>query len=195
MIELLLIGDIHIPDRAVKVPEKLLKIIEEGKPWDVVVFTGDFTGLDVYKWFLSLGKKTYCVKGNMDYLPLPKSQKFVINNIIIGVHHGDGVYPRGNPKGLTRIARELGVNILSTGHTHAPFIKYGLTKEILLLNPGSLTGVWGGGGGSMIPSMMVLDISNNTIYVKHYELLSGDVVKEDVVVIKRKDNVWEIINK
>ena len=193
MVELLLIGDTHIPDRASKVPEKLLSIIEDGKPWDIVVFTGDFTGLDTYKWFLGLGRKTYCVRGNMDYLPLPKTQKLIVNNIIIGVHHGDGVYPRGNPKGLTRIARELGVNVLFTGHTHSPFIKYGLTREILLINPGSLTGVWGGGGGSMIPSMMILEISNDTIYVKHYELLRSSEVKEKRIVIKRKDNIWEII--
>jgi len=171
----------------------LLSIIEDGKPWDIVVFTGDFTGVDVYKWFLELGKKTYCVRGNMDYLPLPKTQKITISDIIVGVHHGDGVYPRGNPRGLTRIARELGVNILFTGHTHAPFIKYGLTKEILLINPGSLTGVWGGGGGSMIPSMMILEVSDEVIYVKHYELLRSSEVREERIVIERKDNIWEII--
>ncbi|MCD6195904.1 MAG: YfcE family phosphodiesterase [Staphylothermus sp.] len=193
MVEILLIGDTHIPDRATRVPEKLLSIIEDGKPWDIVVFTGDFTGVDVYKWFLELGKKTYCVRGNMDYLPLPKTQKITISDIIVGVHHGDGVYPRGNPRGLTRIARELGVNILFTGHTHAPFIKYGLTKEILLINPGSLTGVWGGGGGSMIPSMMILEVSDEVIYVKHYELLRSSEVREERIVIERKDNIWEII--
>ncbi len=193
MVELLLIGDTHIPDRASRVSEKLLSIIEDGKPWDIVVFTGDFTGLDTYKWFLSLGKKTYCVRGNMDYLPLPKTQKIIVNNIIIGVHHGDGVYPRGNTRGLTRIAMELGVEVLFTGHTHAPFIKYGLTKEILLINPGSLTGVWGGGGGSMIPSMMILEISDDIIYVKHYELLSSDELREERIVIKRKDKNWNIL--
>lgn len=193
MVELLLIGDTHIPDRALRVPEKLLSIIEDGKPWDIIVFTGDFTGLDTYKWFLGLGRKTYCVRGNMDYLPLPKTQKLIVNNIIIGVHHGDGVYPRGNTRGLTRIAKELGVDVLFTGHTHAPFIKYGLTREILLINPGSLTGVWGGGGGSMRPSMMILEISDDTIYVKHYELLSNDEVREERIVVKRKDKNWNIL--
>ncbi len=129
----------------------------------------------------------------MDYLPLPKTQKLVVNNIIIGVHHGDGVYPRGNTRGLTRIATELGVDVLFTGHTHAPFIKYGLTKETLLINPGSLTGVWGGGGGSMRPSMMILGISDDTIYVKYYELLSNDKVREERIIIKRKDKFWNIL--
>jgi putative phosphoesterase len=172
MTYILLIGDTHIPDRADKIPDKLLEIIESGKPWDIAVFTGDFVGENIYRWFLGLGRKTYVVRGNMDYLPLPKTQVFEVNNLRIGVHHGDGVYPRGDTRGLTRIAKELGVKILFSGHTHTPFIKYGLTNEILLVNPGSLTGVWGGGGGSMRPSMMILEFRDNKILIEHYELSS-----------------------
>ncbi len=172
MVYILLIGDTHIPDRADTVPDKLLEIIEEGKPWDIVVFTGDFTGKSVLDWIETLGHTVYYVRGNMDFLPLPKTEKFTLEDIRFGVHHGDGVYPRGNTRDLTRIAVNMDVQVLLTGHTHSPFIKKGLTPGILLINPGSLTGVWGGGGGSMKPSMMVLIVEEGAIKIIHYELSS-----------------------
>jgi len=124
----------------------------------------------------------------MDYLPLPKHQVFNINDLRIGVHHGDGVYPRGDPKGLTQIADSLSVNILISGHTHVPFIKHGLREEILLINPGSLTGVWGGGGGSMKPSMMIIEL-NDKITIQHYELIDTRL-KVNKYTIRYMDNKW-----
>ncbi|ABN69271.1 phosphodiesterase, MJ0936 family [Staphylothermus marinus F1] len=191
MAVILVIGDTHIPDRADKIPDKLLNIIEYGRPWDIVVFTGDFVGENIYRWFLGLGKKSYPVRGNMDYLPLPKTQIFKINDITIGVHHGDGVYPRGDIRGLTRIANRLGADMLFTGHTHSPFIKHGITKNILLINPGSLTGVWGGGGGSMKPSMMIIELFDNSLRIEHYEL-SIDHTKLSMrqIIVKKKNGEW-----
>ncbi len=171
MVSILVIGDTHIPDRAEKVPEELLDLIESGKPWDLAVFTGDFTSKEVFDWFTRLGRQVYYVRGNMDYLPLPKTQTFRIDSLVFGVHHGDGIYPRGDTRGLTRIAKHLKVDVLISGHTHAPFIKTSIDGTILLLNPGSLTGVWGGGGGSMRPSMMILEVTGNNIDIKLYELL------------------------
>ncbi len=187
---ILVIGDTHIPDRAYSVPEKMAKIIESGRPWDIVVFTGDFTDREVYDWVVDLGRKVYYVSGNMDYLPLPKKQVFELD-VRMGVHHGDGVYPRGDTKGLTRIARELGVKLLFTGHTHSPFIKHGLTKEILLVNPGSLTGVWGGGGGSMQPSMFILEISGGAYLFEHYVLRDNELSSKRIKVLL-KDGEWII---
>lgn len=179
MVYILVIGDTHIPDRAEKVPDKLLNIIENGVPWDTVVFTGDFTSEDVYKWVLKLGKEVYVVSGNMDYLPLPETRVFVLNDIPIGVHHGDNVYPRGDSKGLTNIAFKLGVKLLFTGHTHSFFIKRGVFENVLLLNPGSLTGVWGGGGGSMKPSMVVIEYIDNIFKYSLFELSNGKLYRRD----------------
>ncbi|MET1160026.1 MAG: YfcE family phosphodiesterase [Thermoprotei archaeon] len=186
---ILVIGDTHIPDRADRIPSQLLEAIESGKPWDIAVFTGDFTGKEVLEWFKKLGREIHYVTGNMDYLPLPRTRVFNADNIRFGVHHGDGVYPRGNPVGLTRIASSLGVDVLLTGHTHSPFIKHGTTRNILLVNPGSLTGVWGGGGGSMKPSMMIIEVSNDKLSIEHYELEHGRLRTRRIVVIK-KDNEW-----
>ncbi|MEM1921998.1 MAG: hypothetical protein QW615_04760 [Desulfurococcaceae archaeon] len=43
MVYVLVIGDTHIPDRAIQISDKLANIIYSSVPWDIVVFTGDFT--------------------------------------------------------------------------------------------------------------------------------------------------------
>lgn len=178
MRRLLVLGDTHIPDRALRVPKELEQIIERFKPWEIIVFTGDLTSRDVLNWLQNLGEKVYVVKGNMDYLPLPKTYTFEVEGFKIGVHHGDGVHPRGDRAKLTEIARMLDANILVSGHTHMDFIKRGSTGRELLLNPGSLTGVWGGGGSSFTPSFMVLEIMDNKeINISTYKLQGGNPIK------------------
>jgi len=193
MVTILIIGDTHIPDRADHIPDKLLDIIENGKPWDIAVFTGDFTGFDVIEWFKKLAHASYYVAGNMDYVRRPLTQVFKVEDLTIGLHHGHGVEPRGDTYGLTRIATRLNVNMLITGHTHSPFIKHGVTDNILLVNPGSLTGVWGGGGGSMKPSMIILDIFNHNLVFNLYE-----VVENRLSISKKKilfeNNKWIIVD-
>jgi putative phosphoesterase len=171
----LVLGDTHVPDRAHSLNPVLKKLIEDQKPWDVVAFTGDLTGEEVLQWVKSLGREVYVVRGNMDYLPLPKTAVFEVEGLKFGVHHGDGVYPRGDTKTLTRIADSLGVDVLLTGHTHADFVKPGTGGKKLLVNPGSLTGVWGGGGGSYTPSFMELVVVPGTLQLVLYKHARGRI--------------------
>ncbi|WP_440059396.1 YfcE family phosphodiesterase [Thermogladius sp. 4427co] len=175
--KILLIGDTHIPDRAYRVPRVLLSEIE-GYKWDIVVFTGDLTGREVLDWLKKLSSNTYIVRGNMDYLPLPKNLTFEAEGFRIGVHHGDGVYPRGDVRKLSSIAEKLGVNILMSGHTHSPFVALDKDRNILHLNPGSLTGVWGGGDASMIPSMMIVELRKPYVYATLLELIDENISRK-----------------
>lgn len=170
-ITLLIIGDTHIPDRAHVIPQRLLNTINEYKPYDIVVHTGDFTHEDVYKWVKSLGYEVYAVEGNMDWLSLPASEYFDLGDFKVGIIHGDQVFPRGDVRKLTKIAKRLGVNVLISGHTHLPYItKHGNIHHI---NPGSLTGVWGGGGGSMKPSLIIAKYEKPKLELVLYELDVG----------------------
>lgn len=178
---ILVIGDSHIPERALEVDREIVEFIRK-KNYDVVVHTGDLVGEEVLDFIKSLCSNYYVVQGNMDYLDLPEEEVFEVYGLRIGVIHGDQVRPRGNIVALSRIAREMGVRILLSGHTHAPFItldNYG----VLHVNPGSVTGVWGGGGGSMIPSFVEIEVSEDrTIRVKLYALtISGlEVQREEM---------------
>ncbi|MCY0868300.1 MAG: YfcE family phosphodiesterase [Desulfurococcus sp.] len=189
--KILLAGDTHIPDRADRIREVVLRRIEPEKPFNYVLFTGDLTSKDILEWLRTLGSEIRVVRGNMDYLPLPRRQVLEIENLKIGIVHGDGVYPRGDAAGLARISRELGTSILASGHTHSPFIKTDPSREILLLNPGSLTGVWGGGGGSMKPSFMILTVESGRLMIELY-VLEDNVVKSRRYMAVNRNNSWNI---
>lgn len=165
---ILVISDSHIPERAYEIDRAFLDFFRS-KKYDVVVHAGDLIREYVLDLVKSLGGRSYVVQGNMDYLPLPESQVFEEHGLRIGVVHGDQVYPRGNVPKLTNIARRLNASILVSGHTHSPFIK--LDQGVLHVNPGSVTGVWGGGGGSMKPSFIELKVlEDRSVEVYLYEL-------------------------
>ncbi len=188
----LVIGDTHIPDRASHVPVELMEIIDGGRPWDIVVFTGDLTGENVLRWVRNLGREVYVVRGNMDYLPLPKTRSFEINGVRAGVHHGDGVYPRGEVGQLTRIADRLGVAVLFSGHTHNPFIKVSRDSRVLHVNPGSLTGAWGGGDYLDAACMGVVEASDDgCLDITVYCLIGGSVKNYLHARYCRRGRGWE----
>ncbi|MET1124368.1 MAG: YfcE family phosphodiesterase [Archaeoglobaceae archaeon] len=162
---ILILGDSHIPRRASWFPKEFEDLF--AKRFDFVVCTGDLTDKTVLEYLRRLGK-TIAVRGNMDHLPLPEYEELRIGELKLGVIHGDQVYPRGNREQLMEIALEKGVDLLISGHTHSPdFFK----RSVVLLNPGSVTGVWGGGGGSLNPSFMLLD--TDKMIVELYELKKG----------------------
>ncbi len=147
----LILGDTHIPERAEWLRKELVDFFES-ESFDLVVLTGDLTSKSVLNYFEKLGK-VFAVRGNMDHLKLPDYCEFKVFGFKVGVVHGHQVYPRGNREMLSEIAKEKGVDILLSGHTHAVDVYFG---EKILLNPGSATGAWGGGGGSLKPSFMIL---------------------------------------
>ncbi|WP_167827893.1 YfcE family phosphodiesterase [Pyrolobus fumarii] len=170
---ILVMSDTHIPYRARRVPETMLDLISKLE-YEVVVHAGDLCGEEVLEWIKSLGGELYVVSGNMDFLPLPESATFTADDVKIGVIHGHQVYPRGDIVKLTRIAKEKDVEMLISGHTHAPLLR--LHEGVLHVNPGSLTGVWGGGGGSLKPSLAYITVNGRKIHVKIYEDRGGKVV-------------------
>ncbi len=166
VVRILVISDTHIPYRASSVPHSMESLISELE-YDVVVHAGDLCEESVLEWVKSLGGEVYVVKGNMDYLPLPEYETFEAEDVRIGVAHGHQVYPRGDIPKLTRIAKKLGVQLLISGHTHKPH--YVMHDGVLHVNPGSLTGVWGGGGGSLKPSLAHITVSGSKVRTVIYE--------------------------
>ncbi|RLI76060.1 YfcE family phosphodiesterase [Archaeoglobales archaeon] len=161
----LVIGDTHIPRRALSLPKKISEFIES-KLFDLIICTGDLTERDVLEYFETLAK-VVVVRGNMDHLGLPDYSELKVEDVKVGVIHGHQVYPRGNREKLVEIGKQKSVDVLISGHTHTPDI---YMEDVLLLNPGSATGVWGGGGGSMKPSFIVLNVEGRKVDVKLYEL-------------------------
>jgi len=154
MIKLLAIGDSHLPRRAKSVPDQIIKKLEqlvEIEKFDYTFFTGDVVIAPKFMNFLNLiTKRTlFVVIGNMDYYggnrDAPVHQNLNISmenndNLNVGLTHGHQVSPRGDRSQLELIAIEKRFNILISGHSHKEEIF--LQNDILLLNPGSVTGAW-----------------------------------------------------
>ncbi|NPA97043.1 MAG: YfcE family phosphodiesterase [Crenarchaeota archaeon] len=182
MVTLLVVSDAHIPDRAFELPPEIEELIESRRPFPIVIYAGDFTGYNFFEKVRSWGRQLVAVSGNMDYLDLPEKQVISVEGIRIGVIHGDQVYPRGCIPKLTRVARRMGVQVLVSGHTHAPFIE--VHGGVIHLNPGSMTGVPSGGGGSLVPSAMIVEVSSGLLEVELYE-----VPEEGKLVLSRRERL------
>ncbi len=104
----------------------------------------------------------------MDFLKGLQEVKIKIKGIDVGLFHGTGIYPRGDPEKLCVLAKRMGVKLLISGHTHRMLL--GRIDDVILLNPGSVTGVWSGGAATMVPSFMIQKISGNELTVRCIEL-------------------------
>ncbi len=128
-----LISDTHIPDRARILPQK---VIEAFNNVELIIHAGDLTSPKVIEELETIAP-VMAVQGNMDRangIDLPRAKVIEIESLKIGVIHGE-VYPRADADQLLYLAKELGVDILVSGHSHQPKIEQ--KDGILLLNPGS----------------------------------------------------------
>jgi len=175
---LLVIGDFHIPHRARWIPIPILEFLMD-KRFDMVLCTGDLC-VDKVQSFLSRFGPVKAVMGNMDYIHNPKEFRQKIEDLVIGMTHGDEISPRGDIEGLKKRAMRMGVDVLITGHTHVPMIKELQVRDrkILLLNPGSATGVWSGGLKHGPPSFMILEVDGSRLTVHLYQLRDDKLVEE-----------------
>ncbi|WP_292459622.1 YfcE family phosphodiesterase [Methanothermococcus sp.] len=152
------ISDTHIGDRADKIPKE---VYNEFSNVDLIIHCGDLTSKSILDELADIGE-VMAVKGNMDYLELPREKVLNIKNFKIGIIHGDIIYPREDLLKMKYYSLEKDLDVLISGHTHIPLIKEieipELNKKILLLNPGSPT----------VPrfplkTIMKIEIKNNLI--------------------------------
>ena len=178
MRRLLVIGDFHIPHRARWIPTPILEFLMD-KRFDMVLCTGDLC-VDKVQSFLSRFGPVRAVMGNMDYIYNPKEFRQKVEDLVIGMSHGDEITPRGDVEGLKKRAMRMGVDVLITGHTHVPMVKELQVRDrkILLLNPGSATGAWSGGLEHGPPSFMVLEVDGTSLTVHLYQLRDDELVEE-----------------
>ncbi|MDW8010537.1 MAG: YfcE family phosphodiesterase [Sulfolobales archaeon] len=174
----LVLSDSHIPERVDWLPKPVERYLLT-EEFDAAIHAGDVVDEELIEFLRKhVSSELYVVRGNMDYLKLPRYVKVSVEGVEVGVVHGDRVYPRGNVAALTRVARALGVKLLVSGHTHSPFLVYD-KSGVLHVNPGSVTGVWGGGGGSGVPSFAELRVVSRTVTVVIYELENDAAVRKN----------------
>lgn len=120
-------------------------------------------------YFLHLGDScipkylldSYCaVRGNCDFIDLPRFKEIEIEGLKIHIEHGDGFRLNFDKE---KYIKELNCDIFLSGHTHKKLAtKVG---DTYVFNPGSLTRPRDGEKGSYL----ILEVENKEL--KHFEFI------------------------
>ncbi|KXT02476.1 hypothetical protein AC579_994 [Pseudocercospora musae] len=157
----LILGDLHIPDRAIDIPQKFKKLLTPGKIGQILCL-GNLTSPSAYSFLRNLAPDLQLVKGDFDIplstlapaaafqqgqqtsseasFPIPTALSKVVTHgsLRIGFTHGDSIIPPGDPDALLIAARQMDVDVLCWGGT-CKFEAYEMEGKFFV-NPGSATG-------------------------------------------------------
>jgi len=133
---LLLIADTHVPARARRLPDSVLRAIDEA---DIVVHAGDWIDVATLDLLESRARLLVGVYGNNDGPPLrdrlPEIARFTVEDVDVAVVHETGQKQRREER---MDADFPGVDLLVFGHSHIPWDTVA-PSGMRLLNPGSPT--------------------------------------------------------
>jgi vacuolar protein sorting-associated protein 29 len=169
----LVVGDFHIPHRAVKIPEKFQRMLVPNKMQHVLC-TGNLVTKEQHDELKSLAPNVHIVRGDFDEdQSFPESKVIQIGQFKIGLIHGHQIVPWGDAHSLAMIQRQMDVDILITGHTHKNEVNEYEGKWFI--NPGSITGSYSTLTTDVVPSFILLAIQGTKVVTYVYEL-NGDQV-------------------
>jgi len=184
----LIIGDLHIPDRVHDLPAKFRKLLVPGKIQQILC-TGNVCDKETYDYLRTISPDVHVVKGDYDEnSTFPLSATVVHSPIKIGVIHGHQCIPTGDLDSLSSLARQMDVDVLVSGHTHTfQALEY---DNKFFVNPGSATGAWTGAyNAEPTPSFALMDIQGPVVVTYVYQLIEGEVRVEKIEWRKEADVV------
>ena len=116
----LVLGDLHIPTRASKIPAAFKRMLVPNKMQHVIC-CGNLS-VDDYEELRTLAPNLHVVAGEYDDgssgLIFPDSRVIQIGSFRIGIIHGHQILPWNSPEALARMRRKMNVDVLISGHTH-----------------------------------------------------------------------------
>ena len=195
----LVVSDMFVPQRAPDISEQFKSSLIPNKLQHVLSL-GNIGSRESYDWLKSLSNDFHTVKGDYDEGEIPEKKVVQIGEFKIGMIHGHQVLPWGDLEALTNIQRELGCDILLSGHTHQIGIK---TKDKkFYINPGSISGAFSHLIADPSPSfvLMVLQGEEARAYLyilndkkQKFELTTVEFIKggDDYKIVKEEENEEE----
>ncbi|KAJ3045496.1 Vacuolar protein sorting-associated protein 29 [Rhizophlyctis rosea] len=209
----LVLGDFHIPHRAIDLPAKFKKLLVPGKIQQILC-TGNLCSRELLDYLRTVCPDLVLVRGDMDEsssLPSTASPSRVITHgpLRIGLTHGHQILPWGDAKALGIVARQMDVDVLISGHTHQFeafesdgrfFVNPGsATGAFSTVPPGAGTGLAAAGGGAeaaaekepavlgteSTPSFVLMDVNGPNVVMYVYQLINGDVKVEKLDYSKK----------
>ncbi|KAG0221503.1 Metallo-dependent phosphatase-like protein [Mortierella sp. GBAus27b] len=174
----LVIGDLHIPNRAHDLPGRFKKLLVPGKIQQIIS-TGNVCDKETVDYLRSVAGDVHIVRGDYDQNPSwPLSKIITHGPIRIGVVHGHQVIPWGDTEALNITARQMDVDILLTGHTHK-FEAFEHEGKFFV-NPGSATGAYHPQIEDVTPSFVLMDLQGSVVVLYVYQLIEGEVKVERI---------------
>ncbi|KAL6760113.1 subunit of retromer complex [Haematococcus lacustris] len=209
MVLILCIGDLHIPHRTPDLPQQFKELLKPGKIHSILC-VGNLCSKSVLDYLRSIASDVTLVQGDFDEFTSPEYTVVTRGDFRIGLIHGHQVVPAGERASLSLLHRQLGVDILVTGHTHEH--KVLKCEDGLQVMVGSATGahsllrpseptdkVNGAGGGTApppaqqqqqqqqqqpVPSFVLLDVDGPKATVYMYQLQAGKVKVDRIDYVK-----------
>lgn len=133
---MLLLADTHVPKRARRLPDEVLRAIDAA---DVVVHAGDWVDLPTLELLESRARVLHRVYGNNDgpelRARLPEVARFTVEELRVAVIHETGQAARREQRMDETFP---GIDLLIFGHSHIPWDTVS-PAGTRLLNPGSPT--------------------------------------------------------
>lgn len=183
---ILVIGDLHIPDRALDIPAKFRKLLAPGKIGQTLCL-GNLTDKHTYEYLRTIAPDLKIVKGRFDVeaTSLPVAQVVTHGNIRVGFLEGFTLVS-SEPDLLLAEANKLDVDVLCWGGTHKfECFEY---MDKFFVNPGSATGAfstsWTKEGEDVVPSFCLMDVQGISLTLYVYQLRKDDNGAENVAVEK-----------
>ncbi|KAI8867776.1 Metallo-dependent phosphatase [Ramicandelaber brevisporus] len=174
MVLVLLIGDLHIPHRAIDLPPKFRALLTPGKIQQILC-TGNLIDRETLDYLRTVSNDIQLVKGDFDdpYTLFSPS------------YHGQSLTSSTAGGAGGSVARQSGVDIVVVGGgDHRMFIKEHGGR--LYINPGSPTGAYSAIGGEpvevsedseekyaeKVPSFVLLDVQGPVVVIYKYKLIN-----------------------
>jgi vacuolar protein sorting-associated protein 29 len=170
----LVLGDLHIPERANAIPEQFKRMLVPNKMKHVLC-TGNISR-EQYNDLCGLAPNVHVVRGDFDNdeaMQFPDSSIVQVGQFRIGLIHGHQLMPYGSQDAKARLQRRMNVDIFVSGHTHQNEVV--LQDGHYFINPGSITGAYSSLVPETIPSFVLLAIQDTKLVCYVYELKGGEV--------------------
>ncbi|EGD75776.1 vacuolar protein sorting-associated protein 29 [Salpingoeca rosetta] len=181
MVFVLVIGDFHIPHRASSIPKAFTDKLVPGKIQHILC-TGNLVTRDTFDYLKTLASDVHVVAGDFDEDTYPEEKTVRIGDFKIGLCHGHKVVPWGDHQSLSTVRRQMNVDVLISGHTHA-FESFEEDGH-LFLNPGSATGAYSATQTQVTPSFALMDIQGPKIKIFVYKLVGSEFQVEKIEYTK-----------
>ena len=163
----LVVGDMFVPQRSPNINEQFKSILIPNKIQHVLSL-GNIGSRESYDWLKSLSNDFHTVKGDFDEGDLPEKKIVQIGEFKIGMIHGHQILPWGDLDSLNNVQRELGCDILLSGHTHQIDIK--VKNKKFYINPGSISGAFSHTIADPNPSFVLMVLQGEEAIVYLYIL-------------------------